>query len=97
MLVNRGLGRQTFALLTHRCSCQWVKASLGWLCWDVVLVVRRDMVVLVCVSCRSNDVLVEELSHPVPGSKPLHFDRPYAASSWQQFLVLSKRWQLSYW
>jgi hypothetical protein len=42
-------------------------------------------------------VLVEQLSHPPEGSKPLHFDRPYAASSWQQFLVLSKRWHVSYW
>jgi hypothetical protein len=51
----------------------------------------------ICASRRSNDALVEKLLHPVPGSKPLHFDRPYAASSWQQFLVLSKRWQRSYW
>jgi hypothetical protein len=51
----------------------------------------------ICASCRLNDALVEELSHPAAGSQPLHFDRPYAASSWQQFLVLSKRWQRSYW
>jgi hypothetical protein len=40
---------------------------------------------------------VEQLAQPQPGSSPLHFDRPYAASSWQQFDVLMRRWLQSYW
>jgi hypothetical protein len=42
-------------------------------------------------------VLVEELAQPPAGRKPLHFDRPYAAGSWQQFRVLARRWFVSYW
>ncbi|KAF6262509.1 ATP-binding cassette transporter [Scenedesmus sp. NREL 46B-D3] len=44
-----------------------------------------------------NEELVQQLSQPPPGSKPLHFDRPYAASTWQQFSVLMRRWLTSYW
>lgn len=40
---------------------------------------------------------MEQLSQPPPGSAPLHFDRPYAASTWQQFSVLMRRWLTSYW
>jgi hypothetical protein len=47
--------------------------------------------------CRRNEALVEQLSHPPPGSQPLHFARPYAASTRQQFAVLMKRWLSSYW
>uniref|UniRef100_A0A383WGZ5 ABC transporter domain-containing protein n=1 Tax=Tetradesmus obliquus TaxID=3088 RepID=A0A383WGZ5_TETOB len=46
---------------------------------------------------RRNEALVEQLSQPPPGSAPLHFDRPYAASTWQQFSVLMRRWLTSYW
>lgn len=46
---------------------------------------------------RGNAVLVEQLAQPQPGSSPLHFDRPYAASTWQQFDVLMRRWLQSYW
>jgi hypothetical protein len=42
-------------------------------------------------------VLVEELFEAPAGSKPLHFDRPYAASAWEQFTVLWNRWFTSYW
>ncbi|KAF6262511.1 ATP-binding cassette transporter [Scenedesmus sp. NREL 46B-D3] len=44
-----------------------------------------------------NEALVQQLSQPPPGSKPLHFDRPYAASTRQQFNVLMRRWFTSYW
>lgn len=47
--------------------------------------------------CRSNDKLVEKLARAEPDSKPLYFNRPYAASSWQQFTVLAWRWFVSYW
>lgn len=46
---------------------------------------------------RRNDAMVDELSHPLPGSQQLHFARPFAASSWQQFQVLMWRWLVSYW
>jgi len=66
-------------------------SSFAWLSPDC----GKALTVL-CM-CRSNDVLVEQLSQPPPESQPLHFDRPYAASSWQQFTVLSHRWFTSYW
>ncbi|KAF6261001.1 ATP-binding cassette transporter [Scenedesmus sp. NREL 46B-D3] len=47
--------------------------------------------------CTRNAQLVEQLALPQPGSTPLHFDRPYAASTWQQFDVLMRRWLQSYW
>ena len=47
--------------------------------------------------CRRNDALVSELCVPVPGSQPLSFDRPFAASSREQFRVLMGRWLRSYW
>ena len=60
--------------------------------------VTTPVLLVVCVcAVRSNDVVVEELAHPPPGSQPLHFNRPFAASSWQQFTVLSKRWFTNYW
>jgi hypothetical protein len=48
-------------------------------------------------ACRRNEALVQELSQPSAGSQPLHFERPYAASTWQQFSVLMRRWLTSYW
>lgn len=51
-----------------------------------------------CASCcRRNDALVEELSVPLPGSRPPKFDRAFAASSWQQFATLMWRWGTTYW
>lgn len=47
--------------------------------------------------CRRNDLLVSELSVPTPGSQPLKFDRPFAASTLEQFKVLMTRWLRSYW
>lgn len=46
---------------------------------------------------RQNEDLVLELSHPAPGSKPIAFDRPFAASTLQQFRVLMMRWFRIYW
>jgi hypothetical protein len=59
-------------------------------------VICTDVGLFVCCT-RSNDVLVEELFVAPPDSKPLHFDRPYAASVWEQFRVLWNRWFISYW
>eukprot|EP00878_Enallax_costatus_P031156 GHUV01034043.1.p1 GENE.GHUV01034043.1~~GHUV01034043.1.p1 ORF type:complete len:125 (-),score=32.61 GHUV01034043.1:418-792(-) len=48
-------------------------------------------------SCRRNDLLVSELSIPAAGSQPLKFERPFAASTREQFKVLMARWLRSYW
>jgi hypothetical protein len=67
----------------------------GWqLC---VLAMHPLYCLFCCLYCRRNEALVEGLSKPPPGSQPLHFDWPYAASTWQQFSVLMRRWLTSYW
>jgi hypothetical protein len=40
---------------------------------------------------------VQELFVPPPGAVPISFDRRFAASIWQQFAVLMRRWLTAYW
>lgn len=41
--------------------------------------------------------LVEANSVPAEGSQPLHFDAPYSKSTWQQFLLLLKKFNIIWW
>jgi hypothetical protein len=72
--------------------CAWTELTeIALLC------LARESLLALPPVCRRNAQLVEQLAQPQPGSTPLHFDRPYAATTWQQFDVLMRRWLQSYW
>ena len=41
--------------------------------------------------------MVEDLSQIKGGSKPLHFETKYSKSTWAQFLLLLKKFNIIWW
>lgn len=41
--------------------------------------------------------MIKEYSVPKEGSKPLAFDTPYSQSTWKQFLLLLKKFNIIWW
>ena len=41
--------------------------------------------------------MIKEYSEPKEGSKPIHFDTPYSRSTWKQFLLLLRKFNIIWW
>ena len=50
-----------------------------------------------CAHCRRTEEMIQQISVPKEGSKPLHFDAQYSKTTWGQFLLLLKKFNTIWW
>ena len=47
--------------------------------------------------CRRTEEMIQQISVPKEGSKPLHFDSQYSKTTWGQFILLLGKMNTIWW